>query len=158
MANKLLTKLNAMEDRGFALAAPYILLVIRLVVGYAMFRTGYGKLTHLDGVEKFFGETIGLPAPRLNAMLVGSAELIGGLMLMCGLLTRTAVVMITAVLLVAILSYDLHREEIGMLFEKPGVVVASAPVPYLITYLLIGVTGPGRFSFDHLILGRKTGH
>lgn len=152
---ELLAKLNAMEDRGFALAAPYLLLIIRLVVGYAMFRAGYGKLTNLDRTTYFFGEIIGLPAPKLNAIMVACAEMSGGLLFMCGLLTRFAAGMITVVLLVALLSYEVHREELGMLFKNPGAVVASAPVPYIITYLLVGISGPGRFSLDRLIFGQS---
>ena len=152
MANpkELFFKISALEDRFFALAAPYILLVIRLTVGYTMFRLGYGKITHLDVPTGLF-ERIGIPAPGFHAVVVSCCELVGGLLLMAGLFTRFAVIMISVIMLVAILS--VHRAEMAVFFSTPAVSMWAAPVLFLVVYLLIGVSGPGRFSLDHLLFG-----
>lgn len=153
MIKQLVSKVNGISATIFERSGPYLLLLIRLVVGYAMFRNGYGKLTDLKSTEYFFGEIIGLPAPGFHAVIVGLAEAAGGLLLMAGLLTRASALMIAGVMLVALLSYKVHRAELGMIFEAPFKTVASAPMPYLISYLLFGIIGPGKLSVDHIVFG-----
>jgi putative oxidoreductase len=150
MANTVLVKLDSLAGRVFKSGSPFLLLVIRVLVGYAMFRSGYGKLTDIERTVGFF-DGLGLPAPEIHVYLVAGAEMLGGLLFMAGLLTRFSAAMITVVMVGALL-LD-HRDELAKLFSAPYLVVAAAPMPYLITYLLVGITGPGRFSLDRMLFG-----
>jgi putative oxidoreductase len=152
MASSFLGKLRALEDRLVAAAAPFLLLLLRLVFGYALLRTGWGKLNNLDGVTQFF-TSLGIPAPGLNAMVVATLEFAGGILLLLGLLTRTAAGVLIPVMLVALLTA--HREELAKIFENPGATVGAAPVPFLVAVIALALSGGGPFSLDRLISGRK---
>ena len=61
----------------------------RLSVGLLFMSTGWGKVHSLDKVTHFF-ESLHIPAPAFNAVLVGYSELICGTLLVVGLATRLA--------------------------------------------------------------------
>jgi putative oxidoreductase len=152
MASSFLGKLRALEDRLVGVAAPFLLLLLRVVFGYALLRTGWGKLNNLDGVTQFFA-SLGIPAPGLNAVVVASLEFGGGILLLLGLLTRTAAGVLIPVMLVALATA--HRGEMAQLFSNPGAAVAAAPVPFLVAVIALALSGAGPFSLDRLISGRK---
>src|SRR5579862_1334905 len=74
----------------------------RLAVGLLFLSTGWGKVNSLDKVTQFF-ETLGIPAPGFNAVLVGYSELICGALLVAGLLTRLATLPLIVSMVIAIL-------------------------------------------------------
>src|SRR6516164_1477415 len=78
-------------------------LVGRFAVGMVFLSTGWGKVHHIPMVTSFF-ESLGIPAPGLNAVVVGYSELICGSLLVLGLLTRLATVPLIASMCVAILT------------------------------------------------------
>jgi putative oxidoreductase len=129
-------------------AEPYVFLALRILFGYAIFRAGWGKLTHLDQVAGFFGH-LGIPAPEATAVLVGLCEAAGGLLIMAGLLTRIASSVLVVVLAVA--AVTAHRAELAELFSDPSKVVGAAPIPFLAMFLVFAIVGPGRFSVDHAL-------
>lgn len=147
-----LGKLRALEERLAAALAPSVLLILRVIIGYGMFRAGWGKLGNLDQVTGFFTQ-LGIPLPGVNAVLVAGLEAGGGLLLMLGLLTRTAAGVLTPVMLVALLTA--HRGELTQFFVNPGAAIAASPVPYLVAILALGVCGAGPYSLDRLLTGRK---
>src|SRR3954468_14160270 len=55
-----------------------LLLAIRLYWGWQFATDGWGKLTHLDRVTEYFGNSLHLPAPGATALMVGLVEFIGG--------------------------------------------------------------------------------
>src|SRR5580704_6530046 len=63
----------------------------RLAVGLLFVSTGWGKAHDIPKVTHFF-ETLGIPAPGLNAVVVAYSELIGGSLLVLGLFTRFATI------------------------------------------------------------------
>lgn len=146
-----LGKLRAFEDRIVGALAPYLLLLVRFVFGYGLLRAGLGKLQNLDAITQFFAG-LGIPAPGINAAVVGGFELVGGALLMLGLLTRTTAGVLTVVLLVALATA--HGGEVGQFFKDPGVAIAAAPVAFLAALIALGLCGGGRFSLDTLISGR----
>lgn len=146
-----LGKLRALEERLASALAPYVLLLVRFVFGYGLLRAGLGKLQNLEAITQFFAG-LGIPAPGINAAVVGGFELVGGALLMLGLFTRTAAGVLTVVLLVALTTA--HGGEVGQFFKDPGVAIAAAPVAFLAALMALGVAGPGRFSLDTLISGR----
>jgi putative oxidoreductase len=147
-----LAKLRALEDRFIGAAAPFLLLLLRVVFGYAFLRTGWGKLNNLDGVTQFFA-SLGIPLPGLNAVVVASLEFAGGILLLLGLLTRTTAGMLILVMLGALATA--HRPEMAKLFSDPGAAVGAAPVPFLVAVIALALSGAGPFSLDRLISGRK---
>src|SRR5258708_17529875 len=66
---------------------PVLLLVIRGWWGWSFFLTGKGKLLNLEKTTAFFTD-LGLPMPKLNAIMAGSTECFGGLLLLLGLGSR----------------------------------------------------------------------
>ena len=68
-----------------------LLLGIRLYWGWQFFQTGKGKLMNLDNTTGFFIE-LGIPFPKLNAIIAGSTECFGGLLLLVGLASRLTAV------------------------------------------------------------------
>ena|SRR5579862_9382671 len=121
----------------------------RLAVGLLFMSTGWGKVHDIPKVTHFF-ETLGIPLPGLNAVVVGFSELVGGSALVVGLFTRLAAVPLIVSMVVAILTAkvgDLHG-----LFDLVG----FDEFTYLVVLMMIVVLGPGRVSLD-AILCRKLG-
>jgi putative oxidoreductase len=144
--------LKALRDRvlevlgGVQWLAP---LIARLAVGLVFMSTGWGKVHNLAKVTSFFQE-LGIPAPGLNAVVVGYTELIGGTFLVAGLLARLASIPLIVSMVVAILTAK--RAEIHGLFDLVGM----DEFTYLCVFAMIVVLGPGKVSLD-AILVRKLG-
>jgi putative oxidoreductase len=125
----------------------------RLAVGLLFMSTGWGKAHDIPKVTHFF-ETLGIPAPGLNAVVVAYSELIGGSLLVVGLFTRLATIPLIVSMIVAILTAklgDLHG-----IFDLVG----FDEFTYLVVLVMIAIVGPGAFSLDHLLckkLGWSTG-
>jgi putative oxidoreductase len=117
----------------------------RLAVGLLFLSTGWGKVHDLSKVTHFF-ETLGIPAPGLNAVVVGYSELICGALLVVGLLTRLATVPLVVSMCVAILTAK--RSELHGLFDLVG----FDEFTYLVVLVMIAILGPGEVSVDHLLL------
>src|SRR5437762_2911326 len=79
------------------------LLLGRLAVGLVFLSTGWGKIHSLEKVTAFF-QSLGIPAPGFNAVLVGYSELLCGAALVVGLLTRLATIPLIVSMVVAILT------------------------------------------------------
>ena len=154
MAKNLLVKLRPLEAKVVAAAGPFLLLAVRVIVGYGLFRLGYAKLGEYHPVMVETLKGAGIPAPELNAYVVAFCEALGGILLMLGLLTRYAAAMMIVVLSMALIT--VHRSEMGLIWSTPWDTVAAAPIPYLVAFLTIGVSGPGRFSLDHAWLKHTT--
>ena len=142
-----MTRVEAVRNRALAIIdrvrwlAP---LLGRLAVGLLFMSTGWGKAHDIPKVTHFF-ETLGIPAPGVNAVVVASSELIGGSLLVVGLLTRLATVPLIVSMIVAILTAklgDLHG-----LFDLVG----FDEFTYLVVLVMIAIIGPGAVSLDHLL-------
>lgn len=129
-----------------------LLLVIRLWWGWSFAQTGWGKLMNLDRTAGFFAD-LGIPLPKLNAVLAASTECLGGALLALGLLARPAAVPLAFTMLVAY--GTAHREELGAIFRDPDQFTGAAPFAFLLAALIVLAFGPGKLSFDHLLFGRK---
>ena len=93
--------------------------------------------------------------PGVNAAVVAVLESTGGLMFTAGLATRVMSAVLSVVLLVAVLTA--HRGDVSQLFSDPGQFIAAAPIPYMAICLVLATTGAGRFSVDHVLLGKGNG-
>jgi len=130
-----------------------LLLVLRLYWGWSFFVTGKGKLLNLDKTAEFFSG-LGLPFPKLNALLAGSTECFGGLLLLVGLGSRLVSLPLAFTMLVAYFTAD--REALFGLFRDPDTFLAASPFLFLLVAVIVLAFGPGVFSLDWL-LAKKLG-
>lgn len=131
-------------NQVFANVSP---LLVRMVLATVFISSGYGKLNDLDKVTEFFTE-LGIIAPGINAVIVASVEFFGGLCIAVGLVTRLAALPLAMTMVVAIATALLP--DVTGLVELAGL----SEFAYLVMFLSLTLTGPGRWSLDHLILER----
>ena len=125
-----------------------LLLVVRLYWGWSFFQTGKGKLGDLGKVTEFF-QSLGIPAPGVNAALAGTTECVGGLLLLLGLASRPAALALTFTMIVAYLTADL--DVVKNIFSDPDAFLGADPFQFLFASVLVLAFGPGFFSLDRLI-------
>jgi putative oxidoreductase len=126
----------------------WVLLLIRLVTGYAFVLHGWGKIqAPLD----WMGPQSAVP-PVFQA-LAAVAEFGGGIALMLGLLTRLGAMGIACTMFVAV---SMHRFVLGDPFVNltGGRSFEPAAVYFLIAVLLL-VAGPGKLSLDRKLFGMR---
>jgi putative oxidoreductase len=121
----------------------------RLAVGLLFISTGWGKVHDIPKVTHFF-ESLHIPAPGLNAVVVAYSELICGTLLVLGLFTRLATVPLIVSMVVAILTAKL--DDLHGVFDLVG----FDEFTYLVVLVMIAIIGPGTISLDHLV-ARKLG-
>ena len=126
-------------------AADAGLAVFRVVAFLLLaFLHGMGKVPPQEGFVGMVGR-LGFPASELFAWLAAAAEFGGGILLALGLLTRPVALFVLVhfvlVVLVPHAGDPLSDRELPILF-------GTAALLYL-------MTGPGRYSLDHLIRRRS---
>lgn len=148
--SKLVTSSLALRARALGVLTklePAALLLGRLAVGLLFISTGWGKVHDIPKVVKFF-ESLGIPAPGFQAVLVSWSELLCGSAIVVGLLTRFATVPLVVSMTVALLtakSGDIH----GILD-----LVGQDEFTYLVLLVMIAVLGPGKYAIDHFLAKR----
>ena len=148
-----------MEARRQDLMTSIGLLILRLGVAGYMLTHGGGKLPMLlNGAE--FAAPIGLGG-RTSLVLVVVAEFGCALLVMLGLGTRLAA--LPVVFAMGVAAFVAHgndpwtQEAAVKLFFSGATKYPASKQPallYLIPFLALAFTGPGRFSFDALIWPR----
>jgi putative oxidoreductase len=121
-------------------AVSFAVLVFRLAIGILMMPHGYNKMMHWDENSKDFTNFLGL-GPSVSLALTIGAEFFCSLLLCLGLFTRLALIPLIIAMTVAVV--DAHHLEI---FGKGG-----SAFMYLMSYILLIIIGPGRYSADRLI-------
>jgi len=116
----------------------------RLSVGLLFLSTGWGKVHSLDKVTAFFVQ-LGIPAPGLNAVVVGYSELICGALLVVGLCTRLATIPLIVSMIVALLTAKLG--DIHGVFDLVG----ADEFTYLCVLIILALIGPGKCSLDQIV-------
>jgi putative oxidoreductase len=142
---KLRSLLEKFDGAAAALQSP-LLLVIRLYWGWAFAQTGWGKLMHLDRTAEFFA-SLGLPAPKLNAIAAGTTECLGGVLLALGLFARPASLPLAFTMVVAYATAD--REAVQAILSDTDKFTGAAPFLFLLASVLVLAFGPGKWSLDH---------
>jgi putative oxidoreductase len=95
-------------------------------------------------VTEFF-ESLHIPAPGINAVMVGWTELLCGAALVIGLFTRLAAFPLIMSMIVAILTAK--RPDIKGFFD----LVAFEEFTYIVLLVMIAVLGPGALAVDHAL-------
>lgn len=126
---------------------PLFLLIIRLYWGWQFFLTGKGKLMNLDRTTGFFA-SLHIPAPKLNALLVGTTELVFGLLFLVGLGGRVVPLPLIGVLVVAYLTSE--QPALHAFFSDPDKFLGADPFLFLFAAVIIFIFGPGKLSLDAL--------
>ncbi len=125
------------------------LAILRVVTGIVFTTHGYQKLFTfgIAGVQGAFTH-MGAPMPAVTGPLVAFLECFGGLALVVGLLTRLA-------------ALGLATDMLGAILIVHGSAGFFAPKGYefvlmlLAASLTLAVSGPGAFSLDAMIAGRR---
>jgi len=149
----LVDKIRPLRARALAFLEtlqPFALLLGRWGVGLLFVSTGWGKVHSIPKVTAFF-ESLGIPAPGLNAVVVGYSELLCGAALVIGLLSRLATIPLIISMIVAILTAK--RDDLHGLFDLVG----FEEFTYLVVLVMLGVLGPGRWSVDHTLAKKLDG-
>ena len=146
-----------MKTKIFAVRSPgsdldIVLLLIRLITGYAFILHGWGKI---QSPFTWMGPDSAVPA--LFQGLAALSEFGGGIALVVGLLTRLGALGIAFTMAVAVY---MHSVVMGDPFVNltGGRSFELAAAYFLMTVLLV-FAGPGRISLDMLVFGaQEHGH
>lgn len=122
-----------------------ILLIVRIAIGCFMLTHGLGKMENLfSGGEIKFGDPIGI-GTATSLVLTVFAEVICSIFIILGLGTRLAVTPLIITMLIAIVvvhaTQGFGKQEMAFL--------------YLLVYVVLFVTGAGKYSLDRLITGHS---
>lgn len=140
-------------DSYAASSTDTLILVGRILLGWIFVAAGWGKLTNMAGFAAYL-TSLGVPAPGLMSTVIPPVEFLIGVALVLGLATRYATII--CVLFVIAATAIAHRY-----WEFPPAQQQAQFNNFLKNLSIIGgalllfVTGPGRFSVDHWLAGRR---
>ncbi|WP_432548240.1 DoxX family protein [Kineococcus sp. SYSU DK004] len=126
------------------------LLLTRVAVGAVFVAHGWQKLSTngIEGTAAFF-DSVGIPAATAAAWFSALVELVGGAALVVGLAVPVAGLLLLVNMVGA---FAFVHAGSGLFVDQGGyelVLVLGA------VSLLLAVVGAGRYSLDHLVLGRR---
>ena len=125
------------------------LLILRLVAGLAFVIHGYGKIT-----KPFAWMPPEAGVPSILQGLAALSEFGGGLAWILGLLTPLASLGLACTMAVAVWMHAIVRGD-PFVPSGPGGSYELASIYFCIALLLL-LTGPGRFSLDRVVFGKRT--
>jgi putative oxidoreductase len=125
-------------------------LLTRLVIGYAFYQAGQGKLAHPEKIVEFF-TGLGIPLPAANAAFVSRLEFYGGMLLVVGLLSRLVAALLGSTMIVALMTADKAAFLEALAGAGEAGLTDVVPVVYGLFLLWLVVFGPGAASLDALL-------
>ena len=125
-----------------------LLLVIRLYWGISFVQTGWGKLMHLDRTAGYFAD-LGIPLPKLNALMAGATECGGRALLALGFFARPVAVPLIFCMGVAYATAE--KEALMAITSDPDKFTSATPFLFLLAALVVLAFGPGRLSLDAVL-------
>ncbi len=117
----------------------FLILCLRVFFGIMFFAHGLDKLANFNELSQTFPNVLGFGS-YFSLMVSIFCEFCCSLFLITGLMVRITV--IPMIVSMAVAFFDIHD---GMLPQGELALI------YLIMFLLLYITGPGRFSIDYLI-------
>lgn len=137
-----------LKDETRQLLTDVGLLAGRLGFGlFIAFGHGVGKLQNFSAYSAKFPDPLGV-GNELSMALAIFAELVCGLLIAAGAFTRVALTQLLATMAVA--AFIVHSQH--PLFAAPGHPSKEFALVYLWGFLTLILTGPGKFSIDHLLV------
>ncbi|MFM7646399.1 MAG: DoxX family protein [Sphingomonadales bacterium] len=121
-------------------AVSLALLLLRLSAGGLMIPHGFDKLIHFVERAKDFPDPFHI-GPAASLSLVIFAEFFCAVLLIAGLMTRLVVIPLLVNMAVAV--FIIHNSDIWGEAEHATL--------YLASYLVLLLTGPGKFSMDRML-------
>ena len=119
-------------------------LLFRLVLAYGFYGPATMKLKNFNDIVEWF-TGMGMPLPKLNALLATGTETAGFILIFLGLATRIISIPLIVVMVVAIATVHM-----GNGFEA-GNNGFEIPIYYMLMLFSLLITGPGRISLDSLV-------
>ena len=119
-------------------------LLFRIVLAYGFYGPATMKLKNFGGIVEWF-TSMGIPLPKLNALLATGTETAGFILIFLGLATRIISIPLMVVMVVAIATVHL-----GNGFEA-GNNGLEIPIYYMLMLFSLLITGPGKSRLDALI-------
>ncbi|WP_417850493.1 DoxX family protein [Thalassoglobus sp.] len=121
------------------------LLILRVAIGGFMLIHGYQKLAGFSGLANKFPDPLGIGSQMSLIAAIG-AEVGCSLLLILGLGTRLAALPLAFTMIIAL--FVIHGADPWQRKELAAI--------FLSVYAAIVFTGPGRFSLDHSLWGKKS--
>jgi putative oxidoreductase len=125
-------------------------LLTRLVIGYAFYQAGGGKLANMERTVEFFAG-LGIPFPAANAGFIARLELYGGMLLVVGLGTRIVASLLGSTMAVALSTADKEPFLNALKGVGDDGLTDVVPVVYGLFLLWLVLFGPGLASLDALV-------
>ena len=132
--------------------------VARFSLGLFFAVSGYNKLfvteKHTDLIHLM--TEIGLPFPEFMALFLAVVEFFGGILLMLGLFSSIWAVALIIAMVVAIITVEIDAiipKGIGFL-DWMSWFLYLPQVMYVILFVWLIITGPGKFSLDYLLANK----
>lgn len=135
-----------MSVRKNSLNVDLVLLVVRVITGYAFILHGWDKILNP------FGWMSGGAFPGILQASAALAEFGGGILLILGFLTRLSSASLLVTMIVAMW---MHAISFGHPFVSKGGPSFEPATTYFMISLMILVMGAGRFSIDSKLFGFK---
>jgi len=118
-------------------------LLLRIALGTMLIHHGYEKLENIENFADAFVRPLHLPFPIFSSYFAAFAEVIGSWMVICGLGTRLG-----ALAILGTISFAIYHALVTSGFN---IYLLELLVLYWGGAACIVLSGPGKFSIDHLI-------
>ncbi|SKA79358.1 putative oxidoreductase [Thiothrix eikelboomii] len=127
---------------------PYVLGLLRIVVGYLFVIHGTTKLFQIPAIEMFANVPIGS-----IFWIAGLLELVLGILLILGLFTRLAAFLASGEM--AFAYFIGHVSQAPSTVFMPILNSGELAVTWCFVFLYLAVAGAGAFALDHRLAARK---
>ena len=135
----------------------FAILLVRVSIGLFFAISGANKLFVAGGTKPVYDTLVKakVPFPRLTAYFVSSVEFVGGSLLIAGFLSSLACVALLVDMLVAILTTKLSAMRKGLSpLNWLDDFLYLPEVLYVLFFIWLICSGPGKFSVDYSLAGR----
>jgi putative oxidoreductase len=136
-----------MADHLFAQSAGVGVLILRLGLGITFFPHGWEKIKNPAGFAGFLRQ-IRVPAPSINAWVVGLLESLGAVLLILGIATRLIGLGLAIDMLVALLTVRIGKAPFASGGKGAG---WDFEFILLMASLALAFTGAGPLGLDHYL-------
>lgn len=143
---------------GNANVEQYAILLVRVALGLFFAVSGGNKLFVASRTQAMYETLVAarVPLPRLTTYFVSAVELAGGCLLVLGLLSSFVSLALLIDMLVAILTTSLSGMPKGLSpLNWLGDFLYLPEVLYVLFFVWLICSGPGKFSLDYLIAARQ---